>query len=72
MLAEDKTTTTCNSDDEKKRICQSCSKEYHSGNFCTGCGKKMVDECDCWKLNCRLNCGYSKCPTTKALVEKFG
>ncbi len=49
-------------DDRYIPTCPSCGKEYHSGNFCKGCGRKMVDTCNCWVKKGPYNCGQGKCP----------
>ncbi|AIF51218.1 hypothetical protein [Pelosinus sp. UFO1] len=72
MSTQKENATIGNSDDREIRTCPSCSKEYSSGNFCSYCGQKVVEECDCWKLNRRFNCGHNECPTTGALISKFG
>lgn len=61
----------CNSGSDGKK-CPDCGREYLSGNFCTGCSKKMVQECDCWKLGRKFNCGFNECPTMGQLIMKFG
>jgi len=52
--------------------CPDCGREFLSGNFCTGCGKKMVVVCNCWQVNHFFNCGHDKCPTIGDLVKEFG
>jgi len=69
MTDKNKTATTGNSDGKK---CHSCGKDHIEGNFCCGCGQKMVEECTCWILNRRFNCGHNECPTLVELVKEFG
>ncbi|MBR0316190.1 MAG: hypothetical protein IJQ99_04940 [Synergistaceae bacterium] len=50
---------------EKK--CPQCGQKTESGNFCTKCGTKLVETCDCWVLNRPYDCGENKCPALKLL-----
>lgn len=43
--------------------CKNCGKENNeSANFCTYCGSKLKDECNCWIKKGNYNCGESSCP----------
>lgn len=57
---------------EQTTSCPDCGREFLTGNFCTGCGKKMVVVCNCWQVNRPFNCGHDNCPTIGALVKEFG
>lgn len=43
--------------------CEKCGNEIFAGdNFCTHCGAKVVDTCDCWVKKELYNCGQERCP----------
>ncbi|MPM34913.1 hypothetical protein SDC9_81503 [bioreactor metagenome] len=52
--------------------CPHCGEFVPAGNFCAQCAHKMVEVCDCWKLNRKFNCGHDQCPTMSALLKEFG
>lgn len=54
----------------EKVNCPYCHKENLNGNFCTECGRKIVDVCDCWVMHCYYNCGQETCPGLKLLSIK--
>lgn len=43
-------------------ICPHCKHETNAGNFCSLCGKRIVETCNCHLLGKPYNCGRSKCP----------
>lgn len=53
---------------EEKVICPHCQRETEKDNFCTECGQKIVDVCDCWVLHRPYNCCQVKCPGMKLWV----
>jgi hypothetical protein len=55
-------------DEKGTEYCLDCGKEYRSGNFCEGCGRKMVQTCNCWVKKEPFNCGKEKCPGYMLLV----
>jgi methionyl-tRNA synthetase len=52
-------------------FCPSCGREYHSGNFCGGCGRKMVGTCNCWLKKQPFNCRQTKCLGYMLLTKKY-
>ena len=47
---------------KKKTIkCPKCNVEVLDGNFCEHCGAKLKEECDCWVLKKKYNCGLAEC-----------
>lgn len=53
----------------EKVNCPHCHKKTVKTNFCTECGRKIVDVCDCWVLHKKYNCGYKKCPAWGILFK---
>lgn len=51
----------------EKVNCPYCHKETVKANFCTECGRKIVDVCDCWVMHCYYNCGQETCPALNLL-----
>ena len=52
-----------------KIVCPHCSCNVNEGNFCSNCGKKLVETCNCGFLNKPFNCGYEKCPALKIFTD---
>ena len=52
----------------EKIICPHCQRETVKDNFCTVCGQKIVDVCDCWVLHRPYDCRQDKCPGMHLLV----
>ena len=50
--------------------CPHCGQTVRAGNFCPKCGRKIADECDCWGLKRRHNCGQDKCPGVRVTMAK--
>lgn len=42
--------------------CPHCGAMVRRGNFCTRCGGKLVEVCDCWVKKKAYNCGRAECP----------
>ena len=43
--------------------CQHCGVGVEdTDNFCTNCGSKLREYCNCWIKNKIYNCGEKKCP----------
>lgn len=52
--------------------CFRCRQMVPKGNFCSSCGVKLVEDdeqCDCWVLGRKSNCGQSECPGTMNYKE---
>lgn len=47
---------------KQKTTCPHCNAIVDKGNFCSDCGKKMVEVCECRFLHRPYNCGSDKCP----------
>ena len=43
-------------------ICPHCGRLVIRGNFCTRCGAKLVEVCDCWVKKSSYDCGRDECP----------
>ena len=51
--------------------CPHCgARTNEDGNFCTVCGRKIIEICDCWILNRPYNCGHDECPSPIELFKK--
>lgn len=48
--------------------CPGCWVENQNGNFCSKCGRKLKETCDCWVKKEPYNCGYDHCPGYRLLV----
>lgn len=46
----------------EKKQCPYCGKIVKAGNFCSNCGKKLVEVCQCKWLQKPYNCGKAECP----------
>lgn len=50
-------------------ICSACNEIVYDGNFCTLCGNKLNEQCNCWVLNKKFNCNEAKCPGYSILLK---
>lgn len=49
--------------------CPHCNEMTRTANFCTKCGGKLVETCNCWVLEKPYNCGQAKCPALKLFTD---
>jgi len=54
----------------RNKKCPHCGQTVQAENFCSECGKKMVEVCNCWVLNKPHNCGKEKCPGVRLMTAK--
>lgn len=45
--------------------------EVIDGNFCEHCGAKLKEECNCWVLKKKYNCGFDECKGYKLLIDRI-
>lgn len=52
--------------------CKQCgTNNREKANFCTHCGKKLKETCNCWMKNGQpYNCGSESCPGYKLPIIK--
>lgn len=43
--------------------CTKCGYINRDSNFCTNCGTKLKEVCDCWIKKEPYNCGEEQCPS---------
>lgn len=52
----------------KYKSCPHCGAKVKTENFCTQCGQKMTEECNCWVLKRKFNCQQKQCPGLRLRV----
>ncbi len=51
--------------------CKSCGfQNSEQANFCSKCGKKLREVCDCWIKKEPYNCGQDQCPGYRLFAVK--
>lgn len=53
----------------QRDFCPHCEVSVRHGNFCSLCGTKLHDSCECWVLEKPFNCGQAECPGLNLFID---